>query len=62
MEKQEISLIEEGGIQAVVELETNVLKLILSNPKLGCPECGEVVTLNGKCKTCPMCGWSSCDI
>jgi rRNA maturation endonuclease Nob1 len=61
MEKRDFSLVEEGGIQTFIELENDIVKLILSNPKLACPSCGKVVTLNGKCKTCPDCGWSSCD-
>ena len=62
MEKQNFSLVEEGGIKAFVELESDVVKLILSNPKLICPNCDEIVTMNGKCKTCQVCGWSSCDV
>jgi len=62
MEKRDFSLVEEGGIQTFIELENDIVKLILSNPKLACPNCGEVVTLNGRCKTCPKCAWSSCDI
>lgn len=62
MENVDFTLVEEGGITTVVELENDVLELILSNPKLQCPECGTIVDLNGRCKTCPSCGWSSCDI
>lgn len=62
MEKEEYSLVEEGGITAVVELENDVIELILSNPKLQCPDCGIVVGINGRCKTCPSCGWSTCDV
>ena len=61
MEKRDFSLVEEGGIQTFIELENDIVKLLLRNPKLACPNCGEVVTLNGKCKTCSDCGWSSCD-
>ena len=27
-----------------------------------CPECGEEITRNGRCRTCYNCGWSSCDL
>jgi len=27
-----------------------------------CPECGEEITRNGRCRTCTWCGWSSCDL
>lgn len=33
-----------------------------SEQKEVCPECGEEITRNGRCKTCHNCGWSSCDI
>lgn len=62
MEKAEYTMVEEGGIEAVVELENDVVQLILSNPKLQCPTCGAIVSMNGRCKTCPSCGWSTCDM
>lgn len=27
-----------------------------------CPECGDEITRNGRCRTCYSCGWSSCDL
>lgn len=27
-----------------------------------CPVCDELLLINGRCRTCPECGWSSCDI
>lgn len=27
-----------------------------------CPECGDFIVRNGRCKTCYTCGWSSCDL
>jgi hypothetical protein len=27
-----------------------------------CPICGEDLIINGRCKTCYSCGWSSCDL
>jgi len=62
MENLDFSVVDEGGIKTIVDLESDVLELIFSNPKLQCPQCGDVVTLNGRCKTCPSCGWSSCDL
>ncbi len=62
MEKAEFAMVEEGGISAIVELENDVVELILSNPKLQCPSCGEIVSMNGRCKTCSSCGWSTCDM
>lgn len=27
-----------------------------------CPVCGEELVVNGRCRTCYACGWSSCDL
>jgi hypothetical protein len=62
MENSGFSKVEEGGIATMVDMQSDIVEMILMNPKLQCPECGEIVILNGRCKTCPECGWSSCDI
>jgi DNA-directed RNA polymerase subunit RPC12/RpoP len=53
---------EEGGIATIVDLDSNVITLMDIDPVLICPNCGNRVFMNGKCKTCFSCGWSSCDI
>ena len=62
MENKTFSVVEEGGIIAFVELEKDIIKLILSNPKVACSHCGSIMTMNGRCSTCPKCGESSCDV
>ena len=61
MKEPNLKLAEEGGISAYVNLEDETIKLIQNNPKIFCPECKKILTLNGRCKTCPKCGWSSCE-
>jgi len=31
-------------------------------PMEACPECGNDIVRNGRCRTCYTCGWSSCDL
>ena len=62
MEKAKTVLVEEGGITVYADIETNVLKLIKQNPMITCPDCRTIMSMNGKCSTCPECGWSSCSI
>lgn len=62
MEKTDFSPIEEGGINIYTDIESNFTDIIIKNPELACPNCGAIVFMNGHCKTCPKCGWSTCDI
>lgn len=62
MEKANFSMVEEGGLTAYVDLEKEITKIILKNPKIACPDCNTVMSINGRCKTCQKCGWSSCDV
>lgn len=62
MEDTTFSIVEEGGIVAAVSLNSDVIVLADIDPVLVCPSCGSKVFMNGKCKTCFACGWSSCDI
>jgi predicted RNA-binding Zn-ribbon protein involved in translation (DUF1610 family) len=55
--------IEEGGLVAYASLDTTRISIKQEQEIYRCPTCGEYsVTMNGKCRTCQKCGWSSCDL
>jgi predicted RNA-binding Zn-ribbon protein involved in translation (DUF1610 family) len=55
--------IEEGGLVAFASLDTTKISVRQEQEIYLCPSCGEYsVTMNGKCRTCQSCGWSSCDL
>lgn len=62
VEKAEPFVIEEGGIIVEVDISDKGLTIKTNEATFGCPNCGSIIILNGKCKTCPDCGWSTCDI
>ena len=61
MKEADFAVVEEGGITAYVNLEEQTIKLIQNNPKIFCPNCKKILILNGRCRSCPECGWSSCE-
>lgn len=61
-EEEAITVVEEGGLVVYTELGTDIIKMIRTEAEIICPSCGTTMALNGRCKTCVECGWSSCDI
>jgi predicted RNA-binding Zn-ribbon protein involved in translation (DUF1610 family) len=61
-EKEVVTVVEEGGLVVYADIETNIIKLFETKAEIICPNCGETMALNGRCKTCNNCGWSSCDL
>lgn len=53
--------VEEGGLVAYASLDVDKIRFELTDEVWDpCPECGKEVIVNGRCKTCPNCGWSTC--
>ena len=62
MKKEKLTMVEEGGLVVYADLDTAKIKLFEASKKIYCPNCGAILEMNGRCKTCMKCGWSSCDI
>ena len=55
--------VDEGGLVAYASIDSAFMKLEIKKEKWNpCPDCGEEMIINGRCKTCPSCGWSSCSL
>jgi hypothetical protein len=61
-EKEFVTVAEEGGLVVYADMDTNIIKLYMAEAEIICPNCNMTMALNGRCKTCTECGWSSCDI
>lgn len=59
--KEEV-VVEEGGLVVYADIDTDIIKIVKTEAEIICPNCGTTMILNGRCKTCVECGWSSCDI
>ena len=57
-----MTVVEEGGLVVYADMETSIIKLYKADAEVICPNCGKTMALNGRCKTCAECGWSSCDV
>ncbi len=62
MKEEVIKVVEEGGLVAYASIDTEIIKTYKVNAEIHCPICDYIMELNGRCKTCINCGWSSCDI
>jgi len=61
MKNEEIIPLEEGGIVALVDIDSPKVELKAVAPV--CPACATPALLRyGRCITCIECGWSSCEI
>lgn len=61
-EREVVKVVEEGGLVAYASIDTEIIKAYKVNAEIRCPVCGFIMELNGRCKTCTKCGWSSCDV
>jgi len=62
VEKEEVIIVEEGGLIVYTDMNTDVIKLAEAKREAYCPNCGTIMELSGRCKICAECGWSSCDL
>jgi hypothetical protein len=49
-------------IPLILDLDSQESEIYSFSEDEHCPICDEPLMINGRCRTCPECGWSGCEL